>query len=149
MRIALLIAMLSIGAAGCAAGCATYTQSKIDLAEQARRGVRMARDAAERREQQIGALDARQRTRIDEAFDADVTVRPGLTADWVIDHRRAYAVALDALRGQRIDAERARQRTFDTLDAVDAALVQLQRMHASELKLSIPELKLSIPEVGQ
>lgn len=134
-RAATLLAMAAL-----AAGCAGYTQSKIDLAEQARRGVAMARATAERREQQISALDARQRSQLDAAFDADVTNRPGLTADWVIAHRRAYAVALDALRTRSIEGERTRQRTLENLDAVDAALARLQQMHESERKLSLPEV---------
>lgn len=124
----------------CVAGCAEYGQSKIELAEQARRGVQMAREATERREQQLAAFDARQRTLLDEAFDADVLNRAGLTADWVVAHRRAYAVALDALRGRRLEAERAKQKALQNLDAVDRALAQLQQMQQAELKLSLPEV---------
>ena len=134
MKRILLIALV-------AAGCASYGESKIELAEQARRGVRLARDATERREQQLAAFDARQRTALDAAFDADVLSRAGLTADWVVTHRRAYAVALDALRGRRIEAERAKQQALANLDAVDRALVQLQQMQQAELKLSFPEVK--------
>jgi hypothetical protein len=124
-----------------AAGCASYGESKIELAEQARRGVKLAREATERREQQLAAFDARQRTALDEAFDADVLHRAGLTADWVVAHRRAYAVALDALRGRRLEAERAKQKALENLDAVDRALVQLQQMQQAELKLALPEVK--------
>lgn len=132
-------AMLLIVVALAAAGCAEYGERKVELAEQARRGVKMARDATERREQQLAAFDARQRTQLDEAFDADVLNRSGLTPDWVVSHRRAYAVALDALRNRRIEAERARQQALSNLDAVDAALAQLQEMERAQLKL-IPEV---------
>ena len=123
------------------AGCEGYAQSKIDLADQARRGVALARDAASQREQQLDAADARQRQQLDDAFDADVFARPALTADWVVAHRRAYAVALDALRLQRQAAERSRDRTLSNLDSVDSAIAQLQRMQHGELKLSTLEGK--------
>jgi flagellar motility protein MotE (MotC chaperone) len=113
-------ALVIVIAIAASAGCAEYGQSKIELAEQARRGVKMARDATERREQQLAAFDARQRTMLDAAFDADV---------------------LDALRGRRLEAERAKQRALENLDAVDRALVQLQQMQQAELKLSLPEVK--------
>jgi hypothetical protein len=133
--------LLLLACAAAAVGCESYAQSKIDLADQARKGVRLARDAAERREQQLAAFDQRQREQLDAAFDADVARRPGLTADWVVAHRRAYAAALDALRSRRVEAERARLKSLENLDAVDAALAQIQRMQQAELKLTIPEVK--------
>lgn len=128
------------------AGCAGYTKSKIDLAAQAQAGVKLVRaDVDAQRARVIAASDAL-RSKLDAAFDEDVASREvPLDVDWVIAHRKAYALAVDAFDADRRAVEANGQSTLRTLDAIDAALAQLQLMHTGELKLSLPDLKL--PEV--
>lgn len=94
--------------------------------------------------QAIAASDAL-RAKLDAAFDEDVASRGALDAEWVISHRKAYALAVDAFEADRRAADAEGQQTLRRLDAVAAALAQLQQMHAAELKMTLPELKL--PEV--
>jgi hypothetical protein len=47
------------------------------------------------------------RQRLDEAFDEDARMRDSIDADWVIEARRAYAVALDAYAKTQAADERA------------------------------------------
>ena len=128
------------------AGCASYTQSKIDLAAQAQKAVTTVRsDIDSQRTRTLAAGDAL-RAQLDAAFDEDVASRgETLEPEWVIAHRKAYALALDAFEADRRAADAEGQATLRTLDSINAALGQLQQMHAAELKLTLPELKL--PEV--
>lgn len=124
-----------------AAGCASYTQSKIDLTAQARSGVSLVRhDVEASRERSDVACDALRST-LDAAFDEDVNARQSLDAEWVIAHRKAYSLAIDAFDADRRSADTALQSTLRTLDAIDAALAQLQQMHAAEMRLTLPEVK--------
>jgi hypothetical protein len=128
---------------GIATGCAGYTRSKIDLAAQAQAGVALVRSEVDaQRGRTIAASDAL-RAKLDAAFDEDVASRgEPLDADWVITHRKAYALAVDAFDADRRAADAEGQLTLRTLDSINAALAQLQQMHAAELKLTLPELKL-------
>lgn len=122
-----------------AAGCAGYTQAKIDLTAQLRRGVESTRAASQVQAQVIDRLSAAQIDRLDAAFDADVTARSTLDADWVIAHRKAYIAARDALVAQR-QSFGDECRTMDAnLDAIDAGLSLLQQMHGIEFRLTFPE----------
>lgn len=123
-----------------ASGCASYTQSKIDLTTQIRRGIESTRQTTIAKQRVIDRLSEAQLERLDVAFDADVRDRKALTADWVIAHRKAYAVARDVMSDQK-QSLRAGQQTIEAnLDAIDAALEQLQQMHQIEAKWSLPEV---------
>ncbi|MGH7214218.1 MAG: hypothetical protein ACREIT_05595, partial [Tepidisphaeraceae bacterium] len=76
------------------------------------------------------------RRRLDEAFDADVRERDlaGLTPEWVIAHRQAYAAALDALEKQRGASRESSQTTQRNLEAVEAALERLRWLQSIQLK---------------
>ena len=123
------------------AGCASYTQSKIDLTTQAKAGISLVRENVEATRGRATAAGKALRSRLDAAFDEDVAARPELDADWVIAHRKAYALAIDAFDADRRAADDAALNTLRTLDAVAAALTQLQQMHAAELQLTLPEVK--------
>jgi hypothetical protein len=122
-------------------GCASYTQSKIDLTTQAEAGVALVRGSVEQGRGRSVAASEALRARLDAAFDQDVAARHELDAQWVIAHRKAYSVAVDAFDADRRAADGAALNTLRTLDAISAALAQLQQMHEGELNLTLPEVK--------
>lgn len=123
-----------------ATGCAAYTQSKIELTEQVRRGVELTRQATATRQRVIDRLNDLQLERLDTAFDADVRSRPQLEPEWVIDHRKAYAFARDAVVNQRHTLRREQETIETNLNLMDRALQELQLMHQLESKLNVPEV---------
>ncbi len=123
-----------------AGGCASYSQAKIELTTQVRRGIESTRQATIAKQHVIDRLSDAQLDRLDVAFDADVRDRRTLTADWVIAHRKAYTIARDAMSEQK-QSLRAGQLTIEAnLDAIGAALDQLQQMHQIEAKWNLPEV---------
>lgn len=119
-------------------GCAPFTQAQIDLVTQARRGVAIVAQHDAARDRSIAELASLRRQRLDDAFDQDVRERAMndlLDPEWVIEARRAYAVALDAYaKGQAADVRVAAERRR-TLAAIDAALQRLQWLQSIQLKL--------------
>ncbi len=103
-------------------GCAPYTQVQIDLLEQTRRGVANVEQSMDEKSQIVQAYHALQRRRLDEAFDEDVRARPALSADWVIEHRRAYAAGVDALSTAKTASDLAADADRRNLAAIDQAL---------------------------
>lgn len=130
-------------ACGVFAGCASYTQSKIDLTAQAQAGVDRLREGVAtmtaEQDQAIGRL----RSQLDLAFDEDVSTRDAtsLTPEWIIAHRQAYAAAIDAFAERRRGQTGLSHGMIGTLDAIDLVLAQLQQMHQAELRLTLPEVK--------
>jgi hypothetical protein len=120
------------------AGCAPYTQVQMTLVEQARRGVAQVAQAAQAHEDAAEQLYTAKRQRLDEAFDADVREREAregtVGADWVIEHRRAYAAGVDAMERQRAAAQAASEVTRRNLRAVDDALQRLAWLQSLELQ---------------
>jgi hypothetical protein len=92
----------------------------------------------EQRDRAIREAAKLRREKLDAAFDADIQLRATqetLDPDWVIEARRAYAVALDAYaKGQAAD-ERASEIRRRNLAAVDAALGRLAWMQSVRLRL--------------
>lgn len=127
----IVLAWLLVGVAG----CAPYVQVQMDLVEQARKGVELAGEAQASHRQVASQLRALQRDRVDEAFDADVRQRSRLDADWVIEHRRAYAAALDALAKQEQASADADRVARENLQATDAALKQLHWLQSLQLRV--------------
>jgi hypothetical protein len=78
-------------------GCTAYTTAQLHLTEQARKGVAIwaARESA--RDDTVHQSYAAKRKALGAAFDADVRAQPTLDPAWVIESRRAYAVALSQL----------------------------------------------------
>lgn len=136
---------LTIAIAALLTGCASYTHSKINLTTQAQQGVAVVRTAVDSQRGRSNASADALRSRLDAAFDADVATRSKLDADWVIAHRKAYALAADAFDADRRAADASDAATLRTLDAIAAVLSQLQQMHAAELRLTLPDVTL--PEV--
>ncbi len=107
-------------------GCAAFADAQSDLVIQARRGIALAesnRAGCTVLHEELATL---KRRRLDEAFDADVRARDeALTADWVIQHRLAYAAALDVYAKQRAEQAAADEVSRRNLRATDAALERL------------------------
>jgi hypothetical protein len=116
-------------------GCTTYTRSEIDLAEQARKGLTLVRLAQADHVALAGRMNEAQRKRLDDAFDADVRETADLSPEWVVDHRKAYATGIDALAVQHNASSLAAQTAARNVEAIDAALAQLQRLQKARLKL--------------
>ena len=128
MRLLILLPLLLCG-------CESYLSSQIDLTEQARAGLVLCRQAQDQRAELVGQLFDAQRQRLDAAFDDDVRARPALDADWIIEHRKAYAAGLDLLLTQRRAADQADAVQRDNLRAIDAALARLRRLQQAQLEL--------------
>lgn len=134
MRCAILIVIASC------AGCASYTQTKIDLTAQIRSGIESTRQATVLQHQVLDALAEAQIGRLDAAFDADVKSRDTISADWVIAHRKAYIAARDAMHEHRESLGASQARLESNLQSIDLALGQLQRIHAMEQQVRLPEV---------
>jgi hypothetical protein len=116
-------------------GCAPYTQSKVELVAQARRGVGLVQQSHAGRQTLVDSMYDHQRRQLDMAFDADVCSRPALSADWVVEHRKAYGVGIDAIEASRSASRHVADADADNLRAIDQALTQLNRLHEHELNL--------------
>jgi hypothetical protein len=122
-------------------GCAPYTAVQMNLIEQARKGIAITQKSLAEKSQIIEQYEKQQRKRLDEAFDADVRENATLTSDWVIEHRRAYSAALDALNNQRQATRDARQTDQRNLQAIDDALNRVLWLESIELRFAnIPKV---------
>ena len=106
-------------------GCQVYTQAQVDLIEQSRKGLAMVSQSLDAQHQTIQRFHHQQRRNLDDAFDADVRAQSSLGADWVIDHRIAYSLAIDALNASRDQLNTSRENDLRTLAAVELSLQQL------------------------
>lgn len=113
--------------------CAPYAQVQIDLLDQSRKGIEHAMATQQSYAAVVDQLHDTQRRRIDEAFDADVRERPAIDAQWVIDHRRAYAAALDAMAAKRQADRQSAATATANLDAIDQALQKLRWLQSIPL----------------
>jgi hypothetical protein len=115
-----------------ASGCTAYTTAQLHLTEQARKGVALWTAREQARDDAVRQSYAAKRKALDAAFDADVRAQPTLDATWVIESRRAYAVALSQLdqseSAELANNESARRDAAATDDALArlAWLLQIQ-----------------------
>lgn len=119
----------------CTAGCASYQQAQIDLLQQARDGLKLCDQVRQEHRAVADELDQLRRRRLDEAFDADVRENQTLTADWVIEHRRAYAAGLQALVLAHTASLAADETHTRNLKAIDAALERAQWLISIQMQL--------------
>ncbi len=126
------------------AGCGRYIEAQVSLTQQARRGLEFVRDAQTQRAQLIDQYHESQVKRLDDAFDADVVARPQLTADWVLEHRKAYTAALQALAKMHAASVNAQAAAARNLEAIDSALGKLMTLQAAELRLTSFESLLGL-----
>ncbi|MCY2954524.1 MAG: hypothetical protein NTU53_21550 [Planctomycetota bacterium] len=128
-RAVMLLALL-------ASGCSAYTEAQMRLVHQAHRGVELCRAAQRERSLIVEQFHQLQRQRMDEAFDVDVRENSTLLADWVIEHRKAYAAALDALSRQGTASAEAQAAAERNLEAVEQALNRVLWLQSVQLKLT-------------
>jgi hypothetical protein len=114
-------------------GCAQYTAIQMNLVEQARKGVAITQKSLAEKSQVLEEYEKLQRRRLDEAFDADVRENHSLSSDWVIEHRRAYSAALDALFNQQQATRDAQLADERNLAAIDDALARVLWLQSVEL----------------
>ncbi len=117
-------------------GCAPYTAVQMQLVEQTRRGVSQIESSLESKSQIVREYHSLQRKRLDDAFDLDVRQRNSLEPDWVIEHRRAYASAIDALYSATTASQQADVSDHRTLEAIRAALDRLEFLQSLQLRLT-------------
>lgn len=107
-------------------GCQVYVQPQVELIEHSRKGMTMISQSLDAQRKSIEEFQRHQRRAIDDAFDTDVRAQSSLDADWVIDHRTAYATAIDALNDSRHQQQLSNQQDQRTLAAVELALKKLE-----------------------
>jgi len=129
MKTLLLLLFFSI------TGCASYQQVQLDLLQQARDGLKLCDQSRQEHRAVADELDQLRRRQLDEAFDADVQTRQALSADWVIEHRRAYAAGLAALFSAHAASIAADEAHARNLKAIDAALERAQWLTSVQMQL--------------
>ena len=120
-------------------GCAPFTRAQMELVTQARKGVAGIAKRADERAASVRELAAVKRQRLDEAFDADVRGQDVLDANWVIDHRKAYEVGVDAYAKQQAAEDAAALAEKRDLEAVDTALQRLYWLQSVQVKFDFVE----------
>jgi hypothetical protein len=129
--------ILILIAASLASGCAPYAHVQSQLVDQAARGVAALEQSLEQKSQIVAQHHALRRQQLDAAFDADVSQRDPskLGAGWVIEHRRAYAAALDALSAARLASVQADEADRRNAQATLEALDRLRWLQSLQLRL--------------
>ncbi|HRK32404.1 MAG TPA: hypothetical protein PLD59_15170 [Tepidisphaeraceae bacterium] len=117
------------------AGCAPYTQLKIDLVDQSCRGLSFVEQSMAQRQRAHEEFHVLQRAQLDRAFDDDARSRSPLTPEWVIDARKAYAAGVDLLHRQSAAGMRAHETAVENLAEVNRLLQQIQMLHRIEQRL--------------
>ena len=118
-------------------GCSAWNDAQIGLTTQARRGVVNLVKRSDARQQASLELSKLRRQRLDDAFDQDVRERRAFDADWIIQHRKAYAAGLDAYARQQSAEEAAIQSEKRDLAAIDAALERLLWLQSIQSKFDV------------
>ena len=116
-------------------GCDTYAGGQLQLLEQARKGLELENQNASGRGEFVAKYYTLQRERPDAAFDADVRENQALSGDWVIEHRKAYSAALDAMAHQQNIAAENEATAARNRAAIDLALQRLESLISIQLRL--------------
>jgi ribosome-associated translation inhibitor RaiA len=117
-------------------GCAPYFEAQSALLIQTRKGIDKLERSLDEKSQFVRAYHETRREQLDEAFDQDVRQRPQLTADWVIEHRRAYSSALDAITTARSASIQANESDVRTLAAIRAAIDRIEWLQSLQLRIT-------------
>lgn len=119
-------------------GCAPYAQVQIDLLRHVEQGLAHARQSLDQKSQIIHSYHTLRRAQLDDAFDADVRARESFHAEWIIEHRKAYAAAIDAIHRARDGSERAAESDQRNLAAMRHAIERLIWLQSIQSKLLAP-----------
>lgn len=115
-------------------GCAPVIQAELDLVAASRKGVAMTRESVEARQELVSSLLKRDRDALATAFDEDVLAQDALDPAWVIEARRAYATAFEAMVRRDESVRASFLADLDNLAAIDEALVELERLNQQQLQ---------------
>lgn len=118
-RTIVLIALLPL------LGCSAQEAAQQRLIASMQTGLADVAKAQDERQQLIDDLYASRRRVLDGAFDQDVLQRPALDANWVIEHRKAYSLALEAMCRQQQSSALANQRMQENLLTIEDNLKKL------------------------
>ena len=114
--------LMLLGNVAFVTGCGSFAGAQLQLVQQARKGLELENQNAAERGEFVSKYYAIQRDRLDAAFDADVRESNSLSSDWVIEHRRAYSAALDAISRQQNMAAGNEAMAARNRAAIDLAL---------------------------
>jgi hypothetical protein len=106
-------------------GCSSYTATQMRLVEQARKGVAIWQTRETAKDDEVRSAYAAKRKALDQAFDADIQQQQTLTAQWVVEARKAYAVGLNALAQNQAIALANNDAAKRDAAATDEALARL------------------------
>lgn len=113
-------------------GCAPYLTLKRDLLEKTDLAVASLEQSSADRRLLIDELRQARIDRLNEAFDADVRNQTAPSHAWIIDHRRAYAVGIQAIERSIRQSERSLDADQANARAARAAILQLRTLHDRE-----------------
>ena len=122
-----VIVLLVVTLAGCA-----VNDARLKLAGGVWAGLDLCDQAIRDRDDLLASAQDSQRRRLDQAFDADVRQQTLLSADWVIEHRRIYSSALDALADQRDELARRSAADEANIAATRAAVERIKQFAAMQ-----------------
>lgn len=106
-------------------GCTAFTTTQLHLTQQARKGVAIWMAREQSRDEQTQQEFAHKRRQLAQAVDADTRDQASLSADWVIEARKAYAAALDLLNQAEMAALAGNESARRDAQATDQALQRL------------------------
>lgn len=130
--VAFLVLLLLVG------GCLPVADTQRALLTQVERGVSSLAGSIDERQRLHELEQARVRARLDDAFDADLRSQPTWSVEDVIEARRAYAAAIDAIHDVAV-------RTRDALDA-DRANLRATRAALARLRSLVDAFDLPLTE---
>lgn len=113
-------------------GCSSYVNVKSQLVNQASKAIDAIETSTVQRALVLDEISLMEKDRLDDAFDLDVRNRPTLNADWVIEHRKAYALGLDALNAEGLARRNALRIDQENAASAREALTLLERIHNIE-----------------
>jgi|GEM_PF-1190342 len=128
-RSAVLSAVVSVVLLG---GCSSYVNVKSLLVTQASGAIDAIEVSTIERSRMLDESSKLERRRLDAAFDLDVRQRGALDSNWVIEHRKAYALGLDALNSESSARRAALTIDQDNAESARQALALLERIHQIE-----------------
>lgn len=128
----IVILLLAIAAALLSGGCARQELAQQALITQMSAGLKDLRAFSDQRQQLVDSYYANQRRSLDDAFDLDFKDAPALDPAWVIEHRKAYIAAMEALFLARLASQAAHQQALTNFTTLDDALGKLRWL--SELR---------------
>jgi len=117
-------------------GCAPYLDAQSALVNQTRKGLDNLEHSLGEKSQIVRAFYDARRKQLDDAFDQDVRQRAELSSEWIIEHRRAYASALDAISSARESSKQNLDADRRTIAAMRAALDRLKWLQSMQFRFT-------------